>query len=159
MNNKVSKGFKPFIIKLVIITLSICYVLGPAHLEVKKMLHIFAHHIQKPSFVITHSGHDNSAYKKLITQNKGQLGSVRVEPHSHEIIDWFAGILKHVRPEKVPLGNNNITFKIDKHINNKNNSKYEFVAFFKDLETNYALIKDKPRKGFIRYLKKPPILV
>ena len=43
-------------------------------------------------------------------------------------------------------------------IKHKNNRKYEFVAFFMVLETNYALIKDKPFKGFIKYLKEPPIL-
>ncbi|WP_282123513.1 hypothetical protein [Algibacter mikhailovii] len=158
MYNGFSKGFKPFIIKLVVVTLSTCYVLGPAHLEVKKVLHFLAHHIQKPSFVISHSVHDNHTYKNLIAKNKGKLSNVKVEPHSHEIIDWFAGVFKNSQKDKGPLSKYDITFKIDKHIKHKNNRKYQFVAFFRVLETNYALIKDKPCKGFIKYLKEPPIL-
>lgn len=159
MNNKVQKGLKPFIIKLVIITMSICYVLGPAYHEVNEILHFLSHHLEKPSYIITHSKHVNIAFKNATIDNNHRKKSIELKSHSHEFIDFFAGILKTSGVENTPVNTNQTVQKIDKFIkSNEANNKSKPILLLYAVKSNYSEIKEKPFKGYLEYIKQPPRL-
>lgn len=140
--------------------MSICYVFGPAHQEVNKILHILSHHLEKPSFVMTHSNHDNRAFIKTIDGNNQHKRTIELQPHSHEFIDFFAGLLKTSGCDNTPANTNQVDQKIDKYIKSDEiSSKSRAILFLLEKKSNYAEIKQKPFKGYFEFKKQPPRLV
>ena len=115
MNKNAQKGLKPFVIKIAILVMSICYVFGPSHTEVNKLLHVITHQLEMPDNVISHSTVSNLDYEVHETHalNKSE------EVHNHNLLQLLDSILKASGSEQNHDNSKILTLKIDKHLTNK----------------------------------------
>ncbi|MBC3759105.1 hypothetical protein H7U19_11855 [Hyunsoonleella sp. SJ7] len=123
MNSTAQKGLKPFAIKIVAIAMSMCYVFGPSHSEVNKVLHILVHQLEMPENVMSHTsaertnhaGHTNHKLKND-------------EAHQHTFLETIQKILKASDTDNDKDEPKIVFQKIDKHI--RTNLTYKRQSFF-----------------------------
>lgn len=152
MNIPISKGLKPFTIKAIIIVMSILYMLGPAHLEVNKLLHFIAHTIEMPDTILSHQKkstaiktHQNNHHKDAIVQ------------HDHEIIELVQKILKGADNRSKSPDTNLTIDRIDKHITVKQKiDPEEKVIFFLESMRFNLEIENKLCNGYPSDFRDPP---
>lgn len=152
MNITESKGTTPFAIKGIIVMMSLLYVLGPIHLEMKRFLHTTVHTLEMPETILSHQKksetvkiHDNIEHKNVITH------------HNHEVIDLVEKILKgtNTRSESPdPL----LTYhKIDKHISlRKSLAQGKYLFCLSEAIQSFLVIDNKLCKGYPIGFTKPP---
>ena len=154
MNISKSKGIKPFTIKAIIVIMSFLYILGPAHLEIKKFMHTIVHTFEMPNNLLSHQ--KRTADIQIHQQNEHKK---EVIDHNHDIIDLVDKILKEVDKENTPKEGIVKSKKIDKHKRTyeKDAQKKSNLVSFKSKCCFYQS-KNKTCKGYLIGLKKPPKL-
>jgi hypothetical protein len=152
MNITGSKGTTPFAIKGIIVMMSLLYVLGPIHLEMKRFLHTTVHTLEMPDTILSHQKksevaniHHNIEHKTVIAH------------HDHEVIDLVEKILKgaDTRSESPdPLLTNH---KIDKHISlRKSMSQGKDLFCLSEAMQSFPDIDNKLCKGYPNGFTEPP---
>ena len=152
MNINKSKGFKPFTIKAIIISMSFLYLLGPAHLEIKKFMHAVVHIFEMPNNLLSHQKRSNDIEIHQIKEHQKEVIN-----HNHVVIDLVDKILEVADNSSELPDTIVLTHKIDKH-----NSNDEYDNFKKLIQITinqkecFYQTKNKICKGYLWGLKKPP---
>lgn len=141
-----------FRVTAVIITL--CYILGPAQLPLRSILHIISHNLEVPSFVLQHNEVDNNNFVSQL--NLGTNLTNHNLNHQHEVLDFLEVVFDGPPNDKNHNGEMTIVdFKINKHITSP---KYDLV-----FQNSFKI--DKPefwgshiysKKGYLNQLYRPP---
>ena len=155
MNKNAQKGLKPFVFKVVIIAMSICYVFGPSHNEVNKFLHVLTHQLEMPDNIITHSITMHSDYKVHGTHSSNKSEEV----HNHKLLEFLDTLFKASDSEKNKENSKIISFKIDKHLTTKYSYKNQQLTSSIPVEHLFLFTKQKIQKGFRSGVIEPPQLV
>ena len=141
--------------RLMAVIITLCYVLGPAQLPIKTILHTISHNLEIPSYVLQHNNLDNSNYVKDLSL--GEHKDVKQLNHKHQVIDLLDLVFnqetnknKNQRGEPTQLDT-----KIKKHITSKaytlvfhNNQQIDQPIFWK--------IDVCPKIGYLDQLYRPP---
>ena len=144
--NSIKDNF--FRVTAVIITL--CYVLGPAQLQVKSILHTISHNLVPPSYVLQHNEVDNKNYKnELSSVSSSSLN------HSHEVIDFIDMIFDGQSDKNHRGESTTIDIKINKHITS-NKYAFEFRNTTKMSAPNFGVTNVFYKKAYLDQLFKPP---
>lgn len=154
MNISKSKGIKPFTIKAIIVIMSFLYVLGPAHLEIKKLMHTLVHTFEMPNTILSHKNSTNDV--KIHQEKKHEKLIVN---HNHVVIDLVGEILKTADNRNNTPETIQTTYKIDKHNRNfEDDSQNDLIQISVENKTCFYQSKNKICKGYLKGLKKPPKL-
>ena len=155
MNKNAQKGLKPFVIKIAILVMSICYVFGPSHNEVNKLLHVLTHQLEMPENVISHSTTYHSVYKahEIHALNKSK------EVHDHSILQLIDSILKASDSKKNQEDSTFLSLKIDKHLTTKISYQNQQLTSSIIVKHLFSFTKQKIQKGFRRGIIEPPELI
>ena len=149
MNNKSRKGWESFVIKVMVISMSICYVFGPSHNEIDKMLHFIVHQLDQPESLLTHSNLDD---KHHVDHNL----KVNNKEHQHTVLDTLSKILKVCGLDDEPDNEKIVLRKIDKHLRTKkiyNNRDLFFESHIKD---KFLFLNKNIHQGFLKSKLQPP---
>jgi hypothetical protein len=141
--------------RAIAVMITLCYILGPAQLPLRSILHTISHNLEIPSYVLQHNEEANNDYVNQL--NSGINSSMENLEHQHEVLDILEVIFnKKSNDNKNHNGETTtVDFKINKHITS---NKYNFV-FQKSHST------DKPefwithrfyKKGYLEQLYRPP---
>lgn len=131
--------------------ISMCYILGPLHNEVGKILHTILHQIEIPENIISHSddAFTHNEYSKdhiLYYENE----------HNHTFLDFLNRVLKTSDNENNTDNSVIVNFKIDKHIRNKEKLENRIV-FISTLRNKIFKFQNKSiQKGFLYTILQPP---
>lgn len=156
MNTTESKGFKPYILKAIIVSMSLLYLLGPVHVEVNKLLHTIVHNLEMPNNLISHQNGINNSSK--ITIHKSEDHKNNTDYHDHKVISFLDKILEGSDQSSDSSDAYVITHKIDKHIhNNEYHPKNEMLKGVSS-EVRHCFSDTEKRicKGHLRDVRKPP---
>ncbi|WP_298345530.1 hypothetical protein [uncultured Algibacter sp.] len=155
MNRNVKKGWEPFVIKIMAIAMSICYVFGPSHKEVNNALHYLLHQFEKPKTVLVHSKLNDAKHENHYTyflKNKE-------EKHQHTLLEVLNEILKVCDVDDSPE-NQNITFKkIDKHLRSKQSLKNKNLVLGLYIKHRFPHLNEHIHQGFLKTNLQPPQLI
>jgi hypothetical protein len=154
MNSNTVIGFKPFIIKIAAIAMSICYVFGPSHHQVNQFLHSVIHQLEMPDMVISHNQADN--LKHHIGHD---FSHVKEDSHDHKILNIIDNVLEASNTENDSKNSEIASVKIDKHIRIYEIIKSQNDLSYKLLKKEFKSTKEKILKGFTRESIDPPITV
>ncbi|WP_299767300.1 hypothetical protein [uncultured Dokdonia sp.] len=155
MKTTASKGIKPFILNLIIVTMSLLYVFAPVHVEVNKLLHAVSHSLEMPDYILTHQ--DTSGIHTPISTHESETHKNIIAHHDHKVIALLDNILEGANQNSDSSDAQTSTLKIDKHINNyTHNAKEPFEITF--LETIQRFPEEIKRvcKGYLQGFRKPP---
>lgn len=152
MNSKTLKRFQPFLLKIAIIAMSICYVLGPAHNEINKLLHVLAHQLDMPEMVLSHSKIIHLEYE---IHNNHHFSSNQKENHDHNFLEFIDGILKSSDAQKKNENTIIDSNKLDKHIRTKDFYNGQKILQHYNLH-KFIIVYKKPFKGFLKGVFQPP---
>ncbi|GGD05340.1 hypothetical protein [Hyunsoonleella pacifica] len=148
MNRKIQKGFKPFVFKITIVIMIMCYIFGPLHNEISNVLHVLSHQIEMSATFTSHA--DNSRFNHQITHH-----TLQFEAHQHEILELFNKIIE---ASNLATDNENpllVKQKIDKHIRTKKEVKYMGIYTY-NLQSNYSSIIECTLNGYVFAIFEPP---
>ncbi len=156
MKINVSKGLKPFIIKTIIICMSVIYVFGPVHVEVNKFLHTITHGLEMPDYMISHKDISNDDFNILEIHESDEHKSV-VTHHDHEFIELVEKILEGADQGNDSSDSKVISHKIDKHINlYEYDDSDEIIVWSLDIRHQFSEKEKRICKGFLQGLREPP---
>jgi len=156
MQSKKTNSIKQFIFRALAVTITLCYILGPAHIQVNSILHSISHNLKAPSYVLQHDG---TSYKEY--ENEKALKSemtISNLSHEHQLLDFIDGIFNvPLNRDKNQKGESTtLDFKINKHITSRksnvvfqNNIKRDVPVFWAatvSCETGYLLQLYRPPK-------------
>jgi len=127
---------KHVIFRAMAVTITLCYILGPAHIQLKNILHTISHNLSAPSYVLQHDADQNSMYVNLL--NSGVQTSSDKTAHYHEFLEVLETIFDADSNGDKKDESTLVDFKINKH---NVLDKYSFKA------CNINII-DKPLFGF-----------
>lgn len=109
MESKKGKYFKPLMIRVLAVFMSVCYVLTPLHQQINTVLHSISHFLEVPVDVMSHNqieffeGHQHVNHY-----------SFKVD-HEHNLIDFLHSIFKASDNEDRSQESLATKLKIDKH--------------------------------------------
>lgn len=153
MNADASKGWKPFIVKVAIIIMSLLYVLGPVHREVKHLLHSITHVLEMPDQVLSHK--DETTAILGINAHKSKYHIKKDSSHHHKLITFIEEILKSSGQSKSE--SSPIKVKVDKHIQNYNSEAIDNTTTLSHNTRNIFYEKEKRIcKGYLNGTLDPP---
>lgn len=152
MSNSGSKGQSPFAIKVIVVLMSLLYVLGPVHLELKGFLHTIAHTLHMPDTVLSHQKgsvathiHQSNEHKKAIAK------------HDHSVIELVEKILEGADNENETPNHLLPNHKIDKHISlRKSLDQDKDLFFFSERMHSFLDNENKLCRGYLNGFSKPP---
>jgi len=114
MPSKNQNSIKQFIIRAMALTITLCYIFGPLHVQVSNILHTISHNFNAPTYVLQHDADHNNEYIKHL--NSGTALTNHQPTHQHQFLELLETIFN-------ANGNNNNEgettlndFKIKKHI-------------------------------------------
>ena len=73
------------VLKVMAVFITMCYIMEPAHDELRHVFHFISHNLQAPSYVLQHDA-DLNYQDVVISQNS-------LTNHSHEILDFIDKII------------------------------------------------------------------
>jgi hypothetical protein len=152
MNKNAQKGLKPFVLKVVVIAMSICYVFGPSHNELNKLLHILVHQLEMPDSVLTHSIQTNSDYEV----HENHSFNVSEEVHDHKLLQVLSNILKASNSDRNQEKSIILNLKIDKHLTTDYSYHNQLLTPTLPDKHLFSFTKQKIQKGFQRGILVPP---
>jgi len=137
------------------VIIMLCYILGPAHQQLRTILHTISHNFNAPSYVLQHDEVANAEFKNQVNLET-ELNSYSLN-HGHGFLDFLDTIFKKQSNEdKSQRGETTkLDFKINKHITSK---KYNLVfqnTYLVDTH-NFWFKKVDPKKGYLDHLYRPP---
>jgi len=152
MNKIAQKGWKPFVLKVVIIAMSICYVFGPSHNEVNKLLHVLTHQLEMTDHVIAQSTtiHSNNEVHEAHALNTSEDG------HEHKILKVLERILRATDSNQNQERSNILKLKIDKHLRSKADYKQNFFTLSIPIKHLFLFTEQKILKGYKQNATEPP---
>jgi len=155
MNNNAQKGWKPFVLKIAIIGMSICYVFGSSHSEVNKLLHVILHQLEMPNNVMSHTTTMHSNYKMHVTHSLNKPE----RDHNHKLLRFLDTVLKASDSKKNQENSNVLSIKIDKHLTARNSYKYYESTVSIPVQHVFLFTEQKLQKGFGKDTIEPPQVV
>ena len=152
MKRNKSKGLEPPVVKAIIVTMSLLYILSPLHMEISKLVHSISHAIEMPDTVLSHQ--NKTAFIK--THNSFEHESVNVN-HDHEILDFLETILEETNTKSEFPNTLSKPKNVDKHIRVIEEFGEEKQLAFSKRTTRYFREKEnKCCKGFSLCFGEPP---
>lgn len=148
MQNRISNGLKPKLVKQMAMLLSMCYLLGPLQPQLTLLLHELSHGLEMPAYVLSH---ETTTYDYIEVHEEHQHDNRKAD-HDHELIDLVNTIFEasndRDEPDKVPTTET----KVKKHTPSK-----VLVVFSNFLEkTPEAFFSFKTTLN-LGHLKKPDV--
>jgi hypothetical protein len=156
MNTTLSKGFKPYILKAIIVSMSLLYILGPVHVVVNTLLHTIAHGLEMPDNIRTHQDVIDNSSK--VATHKSEDHKNSTEYHDHKVISFLDKILEGSDQSSDSSDAYLVTHKIDKHINNDEYHPKNEALTLASIRFRRRFPDKKKRicKGYLRGFRKPP---
>lgn len=155
MNSNTRKGWESFVIKIMVVAMSVCYILGPSHNEINKALHFLVHQIEKPQTVINHKKNNDSQHINHIVNHSEK----QAKEHHHTLLNTIKKILNGFGADN-ETSHKKITFnKIDKHIKTKKPFKLGSVFLVLPVKHKYLFITQNIHQGFLESKLQPPRLI
>jgi hypothetical protein len=155
MIKNAQKGLKPLVFKVLIITMSICYVFGPAHIQISNVLHTISHNLKVPSFVIQHDKKDFINYQ--VHSSLHYESDSHKFDHRHEVIDFIDVIFNAASNEGDNHQGESSVFeiKINEHISSE---KYTFPLKNGKYKASHIFCKTfrYSHGGYLEQLFRPP---
>ncbi|WP_203257037.1 hypothetical protein [Hyunsoonleella ulvae] len=153
MKIKKSKGFKPFILRVLVVLLSASYLLGPLHKEVGVFLHEVTHLLEIPDYIVSHSDIDRKRSEKIHSDHEVLTSK---DIHSHQLLNLLNDLLEDIDTEKNSEDSIVLALKIDKHTQYQ--KKYKRPLVLLPLEQNKIIvfITKQTRLGYLNSPLQPP---
>lgn len=155
MNSKTQKGFKPFIIKIVVIAMGICYAFGPSHHQIYKVLHLLTHQLEMPETVLVHSKEGHLEHR---VHGSHHISVEHKNNHQHGFLEFIDKILMASNAEHDPDNANIKPYKIDKHILTQEYSKQQDIWLIA-VKHVFSIIQNNTQRGFLTNVFQPPICI
>ncbi len=139
---------KHFLLKAMAVLITFCYIMEPAHNELRSVFHFISHNLQAPSFVLQH---DTDINYQDITKSQKSLTN-----HNHQVIDFIDRIIDSSSEKDEHQGHLSNEFSGTKKI--IVHYKYIRLNDFSDIlkPHNFKVISVLKHKGFSLQLYKPP---
>ncbi|WP_178989424.1 hypothetical protein [Winogradskyella schleiferi] len=148
-------SIKNVVFRALAVTITVCYILGPAQLPLRTMFHSVSHYLEAPNHIIEHNNDNHHGFEKQrIAKNSNGNSTFN---HEHKVLDFLEVIFeKHSSEEQNHNGESTSTdFKINKHItsNTYHIAIIDCYNFDRSqfLETSLISIK-----GYLDQLYRPP---
>jgi hypothetical protein len=156
MNTTASKGFKPYIHKAIIVSMSLLYIFGPVHVAVNSLLHTIAHGLEMPDDIRSHQDVINHSSKVATHRSEDHKNST--EHHDHKVISFLDKILEGSDQSSDSSDAYVVTHKIDKHIHNNDYYPKNEALKVAPLEIRHCFsdTENSVCKGYLRGFRKPP---
>lgn len=152
MNNNNRKGWESFVIKIMVISMSICYVLGPSHNEIDKMLHFIVHQLEQPESLLTHSKLEDKYHIEHSFKSNNK-------EHQHIVLDMLSEIIKICGLDDEPDNKKIVFQKIDKHLRTKKIDNKRDLFFESHIKHKFSFLKENIHQGFLKSKLQPPQLI
>ncbi|BAO74612.1 hypothetical protein [Winogradskyella sp. PG-2] len=155
MQSNKSNSIKHFIFKVLAVSITLCYVLGPAHMQLNIILHTISHNFKAPSFVLQHNEVQNYEFANQV--NIDEMSSSYTLNHQHGFLDFLNTVFDGVsnKDNNQKSESTNLELKINKHIDNN-----KYVLRFNKIITketpNYCTQNQFVIKGYLKDLYRPP---
>lgn len=158
MGNYSYKILKSFFIKVTVIVMSLCYVFGPSHQMVSKLLHTLSHSIETSNLFTEYAKHEHKHHDHHHDHHHHhtQLEAVEKHTHSHKVLDVIDIVLEGSNSKNDSKNAERVSFKIDKHIEVKKNFKIQILDWSIKKESIYIFNIQKVHKGYLYGLIVPP---
>jgi len=140
---------KQIVLKAMAVLITLCYIMEPAHDELRYVFHFISHNLKAPSYVLQHD--TNISYQDIaISQNS-------LTNHSHEILDFIDKVIDSRSENNDHQGQLSSEFSGNKKIV----VHYKYPLFedgiFKDFKRdNFKTIRCLKNKGHSLQLYRPP---
>lgn len=151
MNSNSKKGLKPFVLKIIAVAMSFCYLLGPSHQEVKTLLHAVTHNLEMPENIIGHT----SLLKETTIHTNHDIVNVK-RAHHHSLIDAISFAMESFDNEKGTKTPRMPIKKIDKHVRSYKDFKQKIASITVIIEQEFEVVIKQTQNGFLNFLDQPP---
>lgn len=154
MNSKTQKGLRPFVLKIAVVVMGVCYTLGPSHNEIFKLLHILSHQLEMPGTVLSHSesgGHHHHNHNNVSAKHKNN--------HQHGFLEFINKVLMASSAEHNADNTNIKSYKIDKHIITQEYDKVQQAMWSLAVKHVFSKIKNNTLEGFLNSVFQPPKVI
>ncbi len=152
MNSTSQKGLKPLLLKVIAIAMSLCYVLGPSHRELNKVLHVFVHQLEMPETVLSHANDYSSNHVDHGDFNRDN------NSHKHGILDALTKIIEASTNDHDSNHSKTITLKIDKHLKNRHLKWVQYVVTYQKVQHKFIFAPQNIHSVFLDVQLQPPQL-
>ena len=154
MSRNIKNGWEPFVLQIMVVTMSICYVFGSSHKEVNKALHYLLHQLEKPATILVHTKVNETEHKNhsaYVLQNQEKN-------HQHTLLEALNEILKVCGLDDSSENKNVTLKKIDKHLRFKQSHKKKNLVFGLYIKHRFLYPKELIHQGFLETNLQPPQL-
>ena len=155
MQSKKQKKIKYNVVKVVAFMTAICYIFGPAHVQIGNILHTISHNLKAPSYVIQHDQVDNIKFYEHVSY-KYAASSYELD-HQHEVIDFLDKIFDSASNDGDNHQGESSVFeiKINEHIGSE---KYMFPLKNTEYQISHLFWETfrYSHGGFLEQLLRPP---
>lgn len=108
----VPKKVKVRLVKLLAMTMSICYLAHPLQLQINTLLHELSHGLELPNHVLSHENTTDLTYAVDSHHSHGK----RITDHTHHLIDFLDILFQASNDDKNPKDAMFSKLKLDKHL-------------------------------------------
>lgn len=144
------KGYKPQFIKQMAMLMSICYLMSPLQHEISSGLHGFFHSLDMPSFILSHTDHNQNSIEVHPQHDHENQSDV----HEHPFIDLVATVFEAAKEnqesDNTPLSKT----ELKKHITS--DAVAVPIGYSKMVTHEYFIHKIKLRIGHFNPIETPP---
>lgn len=106
------KNVKVQLVKLLAMTMSVCYLANPLHRQIKELLHELSHGLELPNHVLSHENTTDMTFVK----DDHHSHSKSITSHTHHLIDFLDTLFKASNEDKSSNDPRFLKLKLDKHL-------------------------------------------
>ncbi len=144
------KGFKPNLIKQIVLLVGICYLINPLQNQITSVLHSISHGIEMPQTLLSHDENND----QLNNLHKHHNHDNSKSEHDHQFIDLVDSVFEasneEGNSEEIPVNK----VKVKKHITSVSINlplKYDFKV-----SKEYFTFVSRLKEGYPKKLEFPP---
>lgn len=144
------KGFKPKLIKQIVLLVGICYLLNPLQNQIISVLHSISHGIEMPQNLLSHSDQNDELNILHYDHNHDN----RLSQHNHQFLDLVDSVFEASHEDGDSKKNQISKVKVQKHLTSSNIELP--LKYNNKLTKEYFSLSSQLKEGYPKKLEFPP---